>query len=360
MTQAMVISDLLHKHGMEVVAVVIGASGRRTPPDYFLDAFSCPVYRVQSPNFVADKEQKAIKMGATVLENLKKLPRFIRSLQQLDHWVQVHRPDCILNFYDMLGGIYAMCYPFRATYLAIGHQYLMFHPDFTFAKPGGLQKVLFKLNTAITCANASKIIALSLWKPQRAMKNENHLVWPPLIRERVRRAEPSTGDFFLVYIVNSGYAEEIYRLAKNRPQITIEAFWDAQQVPAPYLTLPNLTFHRIDDERFVEKLRQCKAYLSTAGFESIAEAMFLGKKTLMVPVKGQYEQRCNACDAEQAGAGRTADRFAAEMLEKLLEEEKNCTASATAFSDWQQSLDAAFLAFLTSIPSPIGKRILID
>lgn len=42
----------------------------------------------------------------------------------------------------------------------------------------------------------------------------------------------------------------------------------------------------------------CKAYASTAGFESVCEAMYLGKPILMVPA--HIEQDCNAYDAKKA------------------------------------------------------------
>lgn len=45
----------------------------------------------------------------------------------------------------------------------------------------------------------------------------------------------------------------------------------------------------------------CRAYATTAGFESICEAMYLGKPVLMVPA--HIEQDCNAHDAMRAGAG---------------------------------------------------------
>lgn len=34
--------------------------------------------------------------------------------------------------------------------------------------------------------------------------------------------------------------------------------------------------------------------LSGAGFETPAEALYLQKKLLVIPMKGQYEQQCNA------------------------------------------------------------------
>lgn len=277
MTQAMVIGELLQQQGHEIGAVVLGSSTRRKAPAYFIEAFTCPIHRILSPNFVTDKANKAIKMGATVWSNLKKLPNYTKSIRKLDQLVLAEKPDCVLNFYDMLGGIYAMIYPSRSSFVVIGHQYLIYHPDFSFAEPGGIQKLLFKINTSITCWNASKIIALSLWKPERKAAVRNYSVWPPMVRKSVRSSLPFSGNFFLVYIVNSGYAREIFELAKKHPEIIIEAFWDADEMPRTYQPLTNLTFHQIDDRLFVEKLSQCKAYLSTAGFESIAEAMYLGK-----------------------------------------------------------------------------------
>ena len=58
----------------------------------------------------------------------------------------------------------------------------------------------------------------------------------------------------------------------------------------------------------------CKAYATTAGFESVCEAMYMGKPVLMVPT--HIEQACNAFEASSAGAGVVADDF---ELDKLLE-----------------------------------------
>lgn len=61
----------------------------------------------------------------------------------------------------------------------------------------------------------------------------------------------------------------------------------------------------------------CKAYASTAGFESICEAMYLGKPVLMVPA--HIEQDCNAYDAMKAGAGIISDSFDLQPLLRLQE-----------------------------------------
>ena len=43
-----------------------------------------------------------------------------------------------------------------------------------------------------------------------------------------------------------------------------------------------LSFHQLDDVKFLRYMAGCKAYATTAGFESVCEAMYLGKPLLMV------------------------------------------------------------------------------
>ena len=64
---------------------------------------------------------------------------------------------------------------------------------------------------------------------------------------------------------------------------------------------------RLDDISFLRSLASCRAYATTAGFESVCEAMYFGKPILMVPA--HIEQDCNAYDACRCGAGITARDF---------------------------------------------------
>jgi len=62
MTQAMVMQELIRKEGHDLVAVVVGSSKRREIPAYFINAFPCPVHKIESPNFVTDKANKGIRI----------------------------------------------------------------------------------------------------------------------------------------------------------------------------------------------------------------------------------------------------------------------------------------------------------
>jgi uncharacterized protein (TIGR00661 family) len=135
-------------------------------------------------------------------------------------------------------------------------------------------------------------------------------------------------------MVNPGYAEEVFAFAKGHPEVQIRAYWDkkgAQEVEFP---LPNLSFHKVNDQGFLEAMAACKGLLCTAGFESVCEAMYLGKPVLMVPVAGQYEQACNALDGEQSGAGKKADFFDFSLLTTLQLPDPNYTAN---YQKWAES-----------------------
>jgi uncharacterized protein (TIGR00661 family) len=110
-------------------------------------------------------------------------------------------------------------------------------------------------------------------------------------------------------MVNCGYGEEVISFAKANPNLKIKAYWDKKEAAETESPLPNLSFHRIHDKKFLQDMAACKGLISTAGFESICEAMYLGKPVMVIPVAGQYEQACNALDVEAAGAGIVSENF---------------------------------------------------
>jgi uncharacterized protein (TIGR00661 family) len=67
-------------------------------------------------------------------------------------------------------------------------------------------------------------------------------------------------------------------------------------------TYGNVDFHPIDNETFTQSFANCDGVLCGAGFELPAEAMYLQKKLLVIPMIGQYEQHCNAEAAKKMGA----------------------------------------------------------
>jgi uncharacterized protein (TIGR00661 family) len=63
----------------------------------------------------------------------------------------------------------------------------------------------------------------------------------------------------------------------------------------------NVSIQPIDNDLFIASLASCEGVLCGAGFETPAEALFMKKKLMVIPMKGQYEQHCNAAALKEMG-----------------------------------------------------------
>ncbi|PZX52025.1 glycosyltransferase family protein [Algoriphagus chordae] len=336
MTQAIAFSKMLEKQGHEIAGLILGKSKRRAVPEFLSREISAPIHLVESPNFACDKNEKQIMIGKTIRHNLAKSATFWRSIQEIHQVVKAEQPDIILNFYDLLGGIYNAVFRPKAQYWVIGHQYLIYHPQFKFAPSKGLDKFFFKFNTRMTAIGASEKLALSFYELE---STDQIRVVPPLLREEIKKLTPNSGDFFLTYIVNSGYGVEVISYAQANPHLKIRAYWDKKDAAETEHPLPNLSFHRIHDKNFLRDMAACRGLVSTAGFESICEALYLGKSVMVIPVKGQYEQACNALDTVKSGAGITSGNFDFSKLEALIETQLE---TGNSMKEWTNTWPQAF------------------
>ena len=111
MTQAIGLYNILTNAGHQVQQIFIGKSDRRAIPEYFLKSFSCPVQKIDSPNFVVDKANKKIRLISSILHNLKYLRRYYGSLNIIHNAVKKNKPDYLVTFYEFLGGYYHYIFP---------------------------------------------------------------------------------------------------------------------------------------------------------------------------------------------------------------------------------------------------------
>lgn len=158
-------------------------------------------------------------------------------------------------------------------------------------------------------------------------------VVPPLLRREVLSCEGTEGDYLHGYMVNSGFGENILHWHSAHPEIPLHFFWDKQDEAEVCRVDDTLSFHQLDDVKFLRYMAGCKAYATTAGFESVCEAMYLGKPLLMVPA--HIEQDCNAYDAFRSGAGVISEEF---DLERLLDFSEHFHPNM-AFRYWVRSCD---------------------
>lgn len=344
MTQAISLADMLRSEGHEIAHILVGKSARREIPQFFYQKIKAGVTSFESPNFAVDSKNKKIKIGPTIFYNTLKLFTFIGSLKLINRKVKETRPDVIINFYDLLAGLYVGLYKPKQRYICIGHQFLLNHPEFQFPIGFKTDRFLMSVNTKITALRAEKHLALS-FRPMSDISRKKIYVVPPLLRHEVTRLIPENKNYILGYMLNSGYAEDIEKWHKQNPETELHFFWDKKNAPEELKVTEKLTFHKINDVKFLEMMSKCGAYSSTAGFESICEAMYLGKPIMMVPTYGHFEQACNALDGSIAGAGIHSETFDLSALQQYIPKHKDIS---TEFRKWADSSKQRFLELIVS------------
>lgn len=353
MTQALAAEEILREAGHCVTKVFLGRSDRRPVPEFFTERTRAPVHTFRSPVLVPDERDRGMSAWATAVYNLLRIPLYVRSGLRVGRELRADDPDVVLNFFDLVGaGALFLFRPGRLR-LAVGHHFLTAHDDFPRPKGSGIGWWGLRVLTALCGLGAARRLALS-FRPLPDPDSRT-AVHPPLLRRCVLDAEPEEGEHLQVYVLNPGYARELRRWHARNRDVRVEAFWDRAGAPACLEAHPNLRFHRIDDRAFVEGLRTCRALATTAGFESVCEAMYLGKPVLLVPVRGHVEQECNARDAVRAGAGIRRDRFALDDLLAYLEEDGGPVDRR--FRSWVHRAPAHLLEEVEATPSaPDGSR----
>ncbi|NVJ65505.1 MAG: glycosyltransferase [Gammaproteobacteria bacterium] len=143
----------------------------------------------------------------------------------------------------------------------------------------------------------------------------NSPILPPIVDIKALELKTIDDDHVLAY------------LPYDEPQKTIAIFNQVPEVPfklyGPFEqqdVFGNVTLCPLSRAGFLKGLASCKGLITNAGFASVSEAFYLGKKVLVNPIKGQFEQESNAKMIEALGLGKATEKL-----------------DSTAITDWYSS-----------------------
>jgi len=143
-------------------------------------------------------------------------------------------------------------------------------------------------------------------------------IHPPVIRSEVRGLRPQKNGLITVYL--PAYADELLL-------VHFQKIKDVQwHLFSKHTTHPshidNVWIRPVNNQAFLESLSNADGLLTGGGFESPAEALYLGKKLFIVPMSNQFEQQCNAAALEDMGipvVHKIGTDFSARLQSWLLE-----------------------------------------
>ena len=160
---------------------------------------------------------------------------------------------------------------------------------------------------------------------------------PPILRPEILAAQPSTGDFVLVYQSATTQHDLVAQL-QELPEQTFRVYGFNKEE-----SHGNVQLCAFSEAGFIADLAACRAVLTNGGFSLISEAVYLHKPVCAVPIPAQFEQWLNAAEIAKCGYGVQLAAISAAGVRDFL---SRLPAFAAALAGYAQDGNALLFAAL--------------
>jgi hypothetical protein len=122
-------------------------------------------------------------------------------------------------------------------------------------------------------------------------------IYNPIIKDEIIAATPINDGHITVYLPQySNAILESHLLQQS--SFHFEVF--TKEVNS-IVCKKNITYYPIDNKQFTSSMIRCYGIITAGGFETPAEAMYMNKKVLSIPIMNHYEQECNSVALAKKG-----------------------------------------------------------
>jgi len=238
-----------------------------------------PEYRMKGLDFVFGKNG-----GIDLLETFKRINSF-RFLKEVRNF-PIEKYDLVISDFEPVTCWSA--YLRNKKCIGLSNQAATLHPDTPKPKTiDPLGKLILEYYAPVTENFGFHFKALSA------------SIFTPVIRKEVRAIPVSEKDHYTVYLPSYN-DERIIKNLKKFDSVNWEVFSKHNKKP---FSIDNIQINPIQGRSFLESLASSRGVLCNAGFGTTSEALFLSKKLMVIPMKTQYEQQCNAAMLKSMGVG---------------------------------------------------------
>jgi len=295
----------LRKKGLDVDVVF---SGRDPAKLWDVDDFK-PYKAFHGLSFVV-RDGKIRHFETALKQNI---PRFIGEILKLD----VGPYDIVITDFEPVSAWAAILAGKKR--LGIGHQYSFFY-NVPVKGFGIIDKIIMR-----TFAPANIKIGLH-WD------SFGNPILPPLIKKMSLPQNISKGKI-LVYLAH----EKLEDIKSMLEPFNNNDFFIYYSINEPYDD-KNIHMRPFSRTAFLQDLHDCEGVICNAGFELPSEAIQLGKKILVKPILGQFEQQSNALAIEKLELGMQMPELDKQKLGEWLKSSQKRHLSfpdvAAALADW--------------------------
>lgn len=159
----------------------------------------------------------------------------------------------------------------------------------------------------------------------------NSPILPPIVEE----TNPTDSENFVLVYLPFSHLETALSYLDPHPQ---QKFVIYAGVSEPMTRGNHIEIKPFCRTGFQRDLRACHAVISGGGFELPSEALHLGKRLLIQPIRGQMEQQSNGLALQQLDFATVCDDFSEDIIADWLKlptvERRIFPHTAAAFVDW--------------------------
>ena len=243
----------------------------------------------------------SLSLDAPIKYRSKGLSLFYTCNGNLDYWklaknlsplrlnkevrdLPVEKYDLILNDFECITSL--ACAYKKVPSVHFGHQASFFSEK----TPRPLQKNTVGEWVLKNYARATQYIGLHF-------ESYDDFILSPVIKEEILKAQPKDKGYITVYLPS--YCDHVLlKFLQPHKDFRFEVFSrEVNQIRQ----VGNIKFIPVATKAFNQSLVNCSGIITGAGFETPAEALYLKKKMIAIPIKGQYEQCCNAAALKKIG-----------------------------------------------------------
>jgi len=279
---------LFDRDGHELLVIV---SGYNEPPAYFFDALRGVRFEQFRGLSTIENGAGGVAKAATMKAFARHIPGLLESFHRAHGMIARFAPDLIVSDFEPITGS-----PFVApgTFkVGIGNEATLSHAAAFDPPKARIDHFNVNLVRKLFTSGVDVLLGCHFYPLDEACL-------PPILRPSVLSADIENRGHVVVYHACQGLLEPILGYARRHPHTSIILYGS----PPPSNGVPENVQYAADPTRFVEDLATCEAYVGTAGFQSICEAFYLGKRIVVQPIAGHYEQLWNAAQLERHGMGR--------------------------------------------------------
>jgi uncharacterized protein (TIGR00661 family) len=135
-------------------------------------------------------------------------------------------------------------------------------------------------------------------------------IYKPIINEDLLKNQIEDNNFYLIYLPSISIDYILNEIENDFDNFNFKIYSPNIKKNSK---IKNIEIKKLNKDEFQSDITKCTGIITGSGFSTTSEALILNKKLWSIPMKGQYEQLCNAIALKKMGI--FTDFFTKDSLE---------------------------------------------